>query len=241
MEWRGRPLTAGLSWHACVNSKSADTPYLARVCRYKGQYVNPMAEIARVTVNWTGWAGAPGFTNLYFRDFEGAGVIDQAIADGAVAKVHTWLTAWLSAIHESITVTVDPSVEAIDETNGNLTAFWTTAPGAGRVGTGTGTFSSATGACVNWYTNGIRNARRIRGRSFMVPLTSNGFDNTGTLDNTKLTAWRAATATLIDGTGSGDLGVWSRPSGPAATDGVWYVCNAYTINDKAAILTSRRD
>ena len=75
----------------------------------------------------------------------------------------------------------------------------------------------------------------------MVPLGGNGLDVSGTLDNTRLTAWRTATTALIAAAGVGDLGVWGRPTAPGATDGVWAVVKSFTIPDKAAILTSRRD
>ena len=210
-----------------------------------------MAGMARVTVNWTGFLGAPGYTNLYFRDFQGAGEIDQAIADGAVAKVHTWIQAWDDGLPNTVTLTVDPSVEVIEETTGELTGFFTTVPGSPNVGGSTLTYSAASGACVNWYTDGVRNGRRVRGRSFMVPIGSNGMDTNGTLNNTALTSWRTATGVLTSGTGTGDLGVWARPTpildengeptGEHNADGIWYVVTSYSIPDKVAILRSRRD
>jgi len=199
-----------------------------------------MTDMAKVTVNWTGFVGGPGYTNIYFRPTTGS-VVTQGVADASAAKVHAFLTAWLPAIHTSVTVTVNPSVEAISDFTGNLVDFFTSAPGAGRIGTGTGTFSASQGACVNWYTAGIRNNRRVRGRSFMVPLTSNGFDNTGTLDDAKLATWRTAAATMISTSDAAKLAVWARPTAPAATDGESFNVVTSTVNDKGAILTSRRD
>jgi hypothetical protein len=207
--------------------------------------------MCRVTINWTGFLGAPGYTNLYFRDFTGSGEPDQAVADGAVAKVHTWIQAWDDGLPNTVTLTVDPSVEVIEETTGEMTGFFTTVPGSPNVGGSIGPYSAASGACVNWYTNGIRNGRRIRGRAFMVPIGSNGMENNGTLNGTALTSWRTATAVLIDGTGTGDLGVWARPTpilnpdgtptGEHNPDGEWSVVTSYSIPDKAAVLRSRRD
>jgi hypothetical protein len=199
-----------------------------------------MVEMARVTVNWTGFNGAPGYTNLYFRDFETNG-IDQAIADGAAAKVDTWLGAWDDFLPPSVAVQVDPTVEVIEATNGALLRFITVPAKPLRQGAGTGSYSAASGAVVNWYTDGVRNGRRIRGRSFMVPLAGNALATDGTLSDTALTTWRTATTTLISATGAGDMGVWARPSAPAATDGSWTAASAFTIPDKAAVLRSRRD
>ena len=196
--------------------------------------------IARVSVNWTGWPGAPGYTNLYFRDFT-EGPINQAIVDGAVLKTDTWLDAWVGSVPQSVSFTVNPTVEEIDETTGTLVNFWTAAPDTVRVGGDVGVWSGTSGACVNWYTNGIRNGRRIRGRTFMVPLGQTAYENNGTLAAARLLTLRAANQTLISESGFGDLGVWSRPSAPGATDGVWYFASATTMADKAAVLRSRRD
>ena len=210
-----------------------------------------MAGMARVTIDWTGFLGAPGYTNFYFRDFQGAGEIDQAIADGAVAKVHTWIQAWDDGLPNTVTLTIDPSVEVIEETTGELIGFFTTVPGSPNVGGSTAPYSAASGACVNWYTDGVRNGRRVRGRTFMVPIGSNGMENNGTLNGTALNGWRTASATLIAGAGVGDLGVWARPTpildvdgnptGEHNPDGIWYAVTSYTIPDKAAVLRSRRD
>jgi hypothetical protein len=75
----------------------------------------------------------------------------------------------------------------------------------------------------------------------MVPLTSNGFDNTGTLDDAKLATWRTAAATMISTSDAAKLAVWARPTAPAATDGESFNVVTSTVNDKGAILTSRRD
>jgi hypothetical protein len=199
-----------------------------------------MAHLARVTINWTGFVGAPGFTNLYFSPAAGPDV-DQAVVNAAVAKAYTWMNSFTSSMPTAVTVAVDPSVEVIDDSNGSLTAFMTGTPAAPQVGGDSGTFSAATGVCTSWYTGGIRNGRRVRGRSFMVPMGPTAYQNDGTLATTKLTAWRASANTLIANTDAARLAIWSRPTGPGATDGISYDVISANVNDKVAVLTSRRD
>jgi hypothetical protein len=199
-----------------------------------------MARLAKVSVNWTGFTGAPGYTNLYFAPAAGPD-ITQGVVDDAIAKVHTWIQAWDDALPNTVTLTVAPTVEEINDTNGTLEAFWTGVPGSPNVGGSTLTYSAVSGACVNWYTGGVRNGRRVRGRTFMVPIGSNGMQNDGTLGAVALTTWRTATDVLIANTDDAKLAVWSRPSAPAATDGISYDVNSFTINDKVAFLSSRRD
>lgn len=199
-----------------------------------------MADLARVTVNWSGFTGAPGFTNLYFRNAT-PGIIDQAVVDAAVTKVDAWLAAWQARLPNTVTVQTDSAIEVIDDTNGELQGFFQATVGAARVGTGTGNYSAASGAVANWYTDAVRNGRRIRGRTFLVPVAGSFLASNGSLDDTSLTGLRASTATFISATGASRLVVWGRPTAPAATDGVSAEVTAFTIPDKAAILSSRRD
>lgn len=200
-----------------------------------------MVEIAKVTINWTGFAGAPGYTNLYWRDFETSG-LDQAIIDGAVTKTDTWISSVQSRVPTSVRLRVNRQVEIIESTTGQLTRFMqATADTTERVGTGTGAYSAASGLVVNWYTDGVVRGRRVRGRTFIVPLAGNALDTDGSIAAAALTGMATATTTLISNTGVGDLGVWSRPSAPGATDGQWFSTTSFTIPDKAAVLRSRRD
>lgn len=199
-----------------------------------------MASLAQVVINWTGFNGAPGYTNLYWRN-SSPGTMSQAVVDNAISKTWTWLQAWDDGLPNTVTVTVNPTVNEIDDTNGELVGFWTGVPGALNIGGSIAAYSAVSGACVNWYTSAVRNGRRIRGRTFMVPIGSNGMDVNGTLNNTALTSWRTATTTLTAATGDARLVVWGRPSAPAATDGVSAEVTSFTIPDKVAFLSSRRD
>lgn len=195
----------------------------------------------RVKINWTGFVGGPGYTNLYFDD-PGESFPTQAEFDGVVAIVDTWLDNWQASIPQAVNFLVDPTVELVHASSGEMYGFGSTSPDTARTGADVGKYSAAAGAVCNWYTNGIRNGRRIRGRTFMVPLGSGAMDTSGTIDNTRLTTLRAATATFIDAaSNSYELGVWSRPSAPGVEDGEWHPVTAFTIPDMTAVLTSRRD
>jgi len=199
-----------------------------------------MTQIGRLKINWTGFIGAPGFTNLYFRDFS-EGELTQAMADGFTAKTDIWLDAWVSSLPSTVSILVDPTVDVVNAENGELESFMTVSPDTSRTGTGAGTYAAPAGACVNWSTNGVENGRRVRGRTFMVPLTSAATATDGTINTANLNALRTATATFIDPTGTGDLGVWHRPTATGANDGAWYFVTAFTLPDRVAVLRSRRD
>lgn len=207
---------------------------------HKDPYVNDMAEILKFTAQWSGFAGAPGYSNFFARDFSG-GAPDQAMADGFLTKLDTWLDAWAGFLPVNVSVLVNAQVEVIEETTGALEGFFNVTPDFSRSGSSTDNWSAASGACVNWYTPLVRNGRRLRGRTFMVPLYGAAYQSDGTLNNTMLGTLRTATNTFISQTGAGDMGVWGRPTAPGASDGVWAACSSMTINDKVAVLRSRRD
>lgn len=201
---------------------------------------NELAHLARVTINWTGFIGAPGYTNLYWRNST-PGTISQAVVNDAITKTDTWLATWKARFPLVVSTGIDPTVEVIEDSDGTLQGFMTGTPAAASFGTGTGQFSAATGAVVNWYTGTVRNGRRIRGRSFLVPLIIGAYDTDGTIANSTVASMRTQAATLHAATGDSRLVVWGRPTAPGATDGVSAEVITSTVPDKVAILSSRRD
>jgi hypothetical protein len=199
-----------------------------------------MAEIMKFVATWSGFSGAPAYSTFYARDFT-AGAPDQSMADGFLAKLDTYLDAVGAFLPVGVSLLVNPQVEIIEETDGSLQGFLSISPDFSRSGSSTDNWSAASGVCVNWYTDLVRGTRRMRGRTFFVPMFGAMYDSTGTLDNTKRATLQTATNTFISQTGSGDMGVWGRPTTPNGTDGVWAAVTSARINDKVAILTSRRD
>lgn len=201
-----------------------------------------MASIIRVKARWSGFNGGPGYTVLHFRDFS-SGEPTNADATGAAARTRTFFDAFKAYLPLVVSVTVESAVDVIEETTGELVGSLSADTQAPVVGTSQPTqpFSAAVGAVLTWRTNGIRNGRRIRGRSFLVPLSSQAFGANGGLTSGTVTALSTAASALIDGAGSPDLGVYARPTGPGATDGIWYAATAYSVPNAGAVLRSRRD
>lgn len=200
-----------------------------------------MARIIRVKINWTGFVGSPGYTNLHFESPTGAPV-DQLMVEDAIDITETWLAAFRPDLPTNCLTGVDSTVEELDENHGNIEAFWTGSPVAPAAGAASGQYAAGTGVCVNWGTDGVWNGRRVRGRTFIVPLGILGYNSDGTLAPPRLTAWRAATATFIAASDEARLVVWRRPSdSPLFINGGAYDVNSYSIGSKVAQLRSRRD
>ena len=190
----------------------------------------------RVKARWTGFSGAPGYNVFHFdAATEGAGPSAQACAD----ELRTFYTAIVGRMPSGVSVNIESAVELIDESNGRLVDFEQITPGSPITGSLSGGYSSATGACVNWLTDGVRNGRRLRGRTFLVPLAGGAYDSDGTLSGPTLTTLQGAADALAASVV--DLQVYGRPTGPGATDGYAEGVTAARIADKTAVLRSRRD
>lgn len=200
-----------------------------------------MGRIIRVKVNWSGFVGAPGYTNLYFEPVPESDVITQPVVDNAVSKVQTFLGTWRQWLPTVVTTGVDSTIEEIDEQNGALQGFWSSTVAAPAGGSGSTSFASPAGACISWGTQGVRNGRRVRGRTFMVPLASSAYDTDGTIHGTHLPVMRTAANTLHGDAGGSRLVIWARPNGGIIPDGGAYDVITANITDKVAMLTSRRD
>src|SRR4029453_16202486 len=147
----------------------------------------------RVVTVWSGAAGMPGYTNMFFDGFiEGAGSA-ASVAD----RVRTFWDAIKVYIPSVITLTVQPSVAQINPGTGALQDDYplTTAPVA-VVGTGAGPYTAPAGACINWKTNTVIAGKKLRGKTYVVPLSGGSYDSAGTLLAGALTTLNAAAVTL---------------------------------------------
>lgn len=209
-----------------------------------------MVTMVKIKVNWAGFQGAPGLSAFYFRDFEGND--DQlAYAQNASDKVNYWCENVATVIPSGVTLKVATDVELIESESGELVDVGTitsatTHSNNGHVGQA---YAAAAGAVINWRTASVHRGRRVRGRTFLVPLAGTEFESNGTLGGnaiTKLTA--AANALLLVGTAP-RFGVWARPqivenadgSRTKINNGQWYPATSFNVPDMSAVLRSRRD
>lgn len=196
-----------------------------------------MANMLRVVAQWGGFPSAPGFTNLYFD----SAIIGTPSANEAAARARQLFEAMKGQFPDGVTITIQPQVAEIDDSNGQqVDEFTVTTGGLPVPGTGAGTRSAPSGACINWRTSTFVGGRRLRGRTFLVPLSTAAYENDGTILPGSLAILRAAAVAYItDAVGpSAKPLVWHRPVG--GTGGSSAVITASGVTDKVAILTSRR-
>lgn len=208
-----------------------------------------MAQMARVRMVTTGWGGAPGLSTFYFVRGEGpGGDFDAPTADECASRVQVahglqaalWPAAW--------TGTVQTDVDILEPATGELIWTYSVTPGGPIPGSAAGGFGpQAAMIALRYSTGGIVNGHRVRGRSFVGPVSLAG-DTDGTPTAAQVNHVNQIGVQLLTlGAFDAGLVVWSRPvDAEHATptnpvrDGSWHTVTAASARDQFAILRSRR-
>lgn len=196
-------------------------------------------DMFRVTARWQGFPGAPGYSNFFFSSgFLDGGLIGDE-AQMLANRVRSAFSEISSLLPNNVSISIDPEVPVIDSDTGVAQSFNTIEPPAAVSPAGDRSYAGPAGAVVTWRTDDLRNGRRIRGRTFLVPLSTFVYQDDGTINDSQFEFLRDFADTMVGGPGQGDLGVWSRPVG--GSGGVFATVTGYTIPDMVAVLRSRRD
>ena len=185
--------------------------------------------MARVSVAWQGWPGSPGVTQLYMA---------PSVPQASVDAVRSFFAALVGLLPSGLTINVPSSGDLVEDQNGKLSGTWsvgvTPAP---VIGNAAAAYSGVSGAVVHWLTAGVANGRRVRGRTFLVPLTQGAYDTSGSLLGASLTTIQNAAAGLVTGAG-GNFLVWHRNT--AFAQGSSFPVTSSRVPDLAVALRSRR-
>jgi hypothetical protein len=196
-----------------------------------------MADLDRAYVTWTGFPGAPGVSVFY-----------ATPGGGVAAALRTFFAALQTSLPTGVTVSVPSTGDTIDDTTGFLTGSWSGAGGSPVVGNSGSTYSAPSGIAVRWNTNGIVGTRRLRGRTFIVPMSGTFLTAQGTWSSALVSAVQAAASGLV-AAGTGHFSIWSRPVDSDETAippiagrvGSSSPVTSATVTSKVCVLTSRRD
>lgn len=135
------------------------------------------------------------------------------------------------------TVTIPSGGDLIDEATGQLTGVWGTSGSTQHTGTAQGGFAAGVGARVVWETGAIRNGRRVRGSTFVVPIWSSAYDNGGTLQSTTIASLEDAIGAMLAQVPT-QMRIWSRPTN--GSGGAALAVVGGSAPDKVSWLRSRR-
>lgn len=193
---------------------------------------NPIIGVQAIS---TGFPGAPGYTTLYFSAATGT---DR---DNACEAAHTFWNNCKGLFPDEWSVQLAPEHRVLDCETGELLSYHST-PGTADdpvVGTdGANRFAAGpAGVCVSWSTDTVNWSRKVRGRTFLVPIGGSAIEANGSLEPGGRSSLEDHGQTLIDD-GASTFIVWSRPRSGAG--GVDAEATIARINDKVAVLRSRR-
>lgn len=199
-----------------------------------------MSSIYRITAQWNGFQGAPGYSKFSF-----VNLTTDAARNSAGAAIRTYFAALSAFMQASWSITVSPTVQEYEDYNATFMgeATMSTAPTA-VVGTGGSTaYAAGSGFVVSWKTNTILGGHRVQGRTFHVPAIL-CFDTDGSLTSTARTTIQSAADALVASPGN-ELAVWgrtwSKDKPPVATGGAGIVVTTAVVKDAASQLRSRRN
>lgn len=200
--------------------------------------------VAIVRTEWNGTSGGPGLTQLALRT-TALNEWSNAESQAAVDIVRAFWQGLRTSFPDELTLTVSPIVDIYNEFTGDLVNSFTagTAP-APVIGGGTSTYAGGVGAKVNWNTGVVRNGRRVRGHTYLVPIIGTAFTNTGTVASATQLAVTTVAETMRSAliATNHPLVVYSRPvTGEGARPGVITDVIGGVCGTKSAILRGRRD
>ena len=193
-----------------------------------------------MTAKWAGFTGAPGYSRFNF--FE---LADVASCNAAGAAIRAFFLAFAAYQLNTWTISVDPVVQHRDIGTGDLTGetSMSSVPAAAQGTQLPATiYAGGTGGVADWVTGQFWNGRKVRGRTFLVPVVG-GFSNDGTVSTTFVNNMVAAGNALVaDATTT--LGVWAKKfdgaDPPQQTAGALFSVTGCVVPDRAAQLRSRR-
>lgn len=208
-----------------------------------------MPNLLRYTVTGDGWPGAPSINQYYF--LCNGDVVDQEIADDAWDRVRA---AWeqLKTLNPNyVTHDLSRDMELLNFETGQLQDVLVHVGGDQLIeGVGTGlSLPPAAAMCLNLNTDNFIEGRKVRGRSFISPISQGSSDADGTPTAAAIAIVAAVSELLKDDESFiAQYCVWSRPreasEGPPvveARDGAVSTVKSITMPNQFATLRSRRD
>lgn len=188
-----------------------------------------MVTLARVRTVFTGVAGTPWYSNLYFHT-------DATTPDVQIDQVRDFWTALVSFIDNGVTATVEGDVSLLESTTGAITGI---SSGTALLVVGTATQQAmppATQGVLHEFTSIFVGGRQLRGKTFLPGLTINAADANGApVAAFKTAVLGAGNALITAANATGNWQVWSKHN-LVSSDIV-----SISTPSKFGVLRSRRD
>jgi hypothetical protein len=190
---------------------------------------------SQLTFRWNGFTGSPGWIRMKF-----LGALNVADANSAAANFRAFLANIGIYGPAGSSISADTTVAQYGDDGVQTGEVAISAVPAGINCTGSGSYAGGAGAVVDWLTGAFHAGRKVRGRTFLVPLTQAAFQSDGTLASAFQTAIQTA-ATTFAGTSPTPVVFSKKLIGGVGTSTLVAVVTSATVPDRTAILRSRRD
>lgn len=187
----------------------------------------PQEYVAR----WSGGRIGAGATVFHFESI-GSNAAAQILANG----VRTFFDSLKGFLPQSINIDFDTEVRDLTSAGGLSAVYPITKPAA-VVGTNVSSYAAGTGLLVRHTTGVIAGGRRLQGRTFLVPIGSANFTNTGEAlpaTQTTIAGYFATLKATAGGTGA-NFAVWSRKNATVAP------IQVSTVVSRVTTLRTRND
>jgi len=189
-----------------------------------------MANMRRYNVAWQNWPGAPGVSTFYSDTTVDISTFTDAL--------RAFFQSLITLLPSGLTIQVPAVGDIINDADGSIVGAWSDGtPVLVVTGTGTGAYAGNAGAVIHWLTSTVINGRRVRGRTFIVPLIGSAYESNGSLSTTTLSTLNSA-ANALDAAVGGSMLIWHRPKPPAAGSSAGM--DSPRVPDLAVSLRSRR-
>lgn len=180
----------------------------------------------RVRIPWNTGAGGAGLSTFYTLD-----------SVDATVELNTFWNAVKAVVSDTVNFSVPSNGDVLDAATGALTGAWTGGTAGTYTGTSHGAYAAGCGAFIKWNTGIVVNGHRVKGRTFIAPILSAGYDVDGTIASGYLSIIQNAATTLA---GSGKIYVWHRPTPSSPGSGVMCLITSATVPDQTTSLRTRR-
>jgi hypothetical protein len=180
-----------------------------------------------------GYSGAPGYTRLKFE-----GSLDSAQATSRAAAMRTWMQSWAIYLPSGASYTWESTCKVYTDSGVLQSEFPLVSPPSPLSGGGSGPYAGGVGAMIQWNTGTVHGGRKVRGRTYLIPLSNLAFQSDGSLDNTFAAAVATAGNVLLGGTPG--LVINSRQASGGSAGPISAPVISCSVPDHAAVLRSRR-
>jgi len=195
--------------------------------------------VLRVRTTFTGITGSPYFNQLHF--VPNSAIEDVAAANAAITAAKGFWTALAGSMSGNCNWTHLGTVDQINPDNGQLTGQLAGTQQTGAGSGGTTLLPQEVQGLFRWNTGFFVGGRQLTGHTYVPAVVQGACAATGQPATTMNTAATNAITALLVTPSTTKFVIWHRPKAPATSGGVVGTVLQGALQQKFAVLKSRRD